>query len=151
MYLLQPGGQPPIPEYGYEGYGHFGDIDAHLWLARKNVPNADALNRDTLVSLGIGLDVGRAFIDTETDTIWSVFHDHRLLIGGKFFAGTFNEVIAELGMSGNEAMKQRRLYQVPVKQLAMLRYPLKFSFNPNAVYESLPAAKICETQGFFEE
>lgn len=28
-------------------------------------------------------------------------------------------------------------------------YPLKFSFNENAVYESLPPAKDCPHQGFF--
>jgi hypothetical protein len=28
-------------------------------------------------------------------------------------------------------------------------YPLKFSFNENAIYENLPAAKECPEQGFF--
>ena len=32
-YLLQPGGQPPIREDDYAGYGMFGDTDAHVWLA----------------------------------------------------------------------------------------------------------------------
>jgi hypothetical protein len=30
-----------------------------------------------------------------------------------------------------------------------IRYPLKFSFNPNAVYEALPASEECEYQGYF--
>lgn len=30
-----------------------------------------------------------------------------------------------------------------------IKYPLKFSFNPDAVYEDLPAAKNCERQGHF--
>lgn len=30
-----------------------------------------------------------------------------------------------------------------------LRYPLKFSFDPKAVYEDLPASKHCPDQGFF--
>ena len=37
-YLLQPGGQPPLREDSYEGYGVFGGVDAYAWLARQNLP-----------------------------------------------------------------------------------------------------------------
>ena len=30
-----------------------------------------------------------------------------------------------------------------------LKYPLKFSFDKNAVYEDLPESKSCEAQGYF--
>jgi hypothetical protein len=32
-----------------------------------------------------------------------------------------------------------------------LTYPLKFSFNPDAVYEDLPASESCPFQGYFYE
>ncbi len=49
VYLLQPG-SPALCEVGYIGYGIFGGVDAHYWLASKNItePQFIELIGDTL-------------------------------------------------------------------------------------------------------
>jgi len=61
VYMLQPGGKPPIEEKGYEGYGVFGGVDAYEWLARKNLPKDEvkrlkALGGEELRHRGISLE-----------------------------------------------------------------------------------------------
>lgn len=36
-----------------------------------------------------------------------------------------------------------------VADIVGLPYPLKFSFDPGAIYEDLPEAKGCPAQGYF--
>lgn len=38
---------------------------------------------------------------------------------------------------------------IQFKRKSEIVYPLKFSFDPNAVYESLPESEGCPEQGFF--
>ncbi len=155
VYLLQPNGQPPIKEDCYEGYGVFAGLDTFTWLARTN---AEALgldlskyDNDAMRGLGISMDVGHICKDTETGEIWSVFQDATPLVGGKYFAGNYAQVIPELGASANDLMASGRFRSVDIKEVISLPYPLKFSFNPKAVYEDMPASEICPDQGFFYE
>lgn len=38
VFLLQPGGQPPLREDSYNGYGDFGGVDVFVWTAQTNLP-----------------------------------------------------------------------------------------------------------------
>lgn len=155
VYLLQPNGQAPIEEPCYEGYGEFGGVDANVWLAKANAPllgiDSSGMDEDEVRSIGISLDVGTAIIDTETKQIWSIFNDDRAIVGGNFFAGTYDEVIPELGDTANNLAKSGRFKSVHIRDLIDLKYPLKFSFDPKAVYEEHEASAICEHQGYFYE
>jgi len=44
-----------------------------------------------------------------------------------------------------------RLAKRDISEVVTIPYPLKFSFDPDAKYEDLPAAKNCPDQGFFYE
>ncbi len=155
VYLLQPNGQSPIKEDCYEGHGVFSGQDAFEWLTKTNADALDIdlskLDSDAMRGLGISMDVGHVCVDTECRVIWSVFQDARQLVGGKYFAGNYAEVIPELGGSANDLMKSGRLQSVDIKDIINPPYPLKFSFNPKAVYEDLPASDICPDQGYFYE
>ena len=92
VYLLQPGGLPPIKEESYGGYGEFGGVDAYVWLAVWNT------------------------------NITGVDEDKQRLIG------------IDLAFGGEEP-----------------NFPLKFSFDKNAVYERLPASTTASNQGWFAQ
>lgn len=140
VYLLQPNGKPAIKEACYDGYGRFGGVDVYAWLAEANFGDA------TLVNAAISADCGHYFSDSAniylcgmhisaeefrrvmpdcTKSIVTFEHYESPLPNGK----TPNLCIAE-GLWSRE-------------QIA-LKYPLKFSFNPDAVYEDLPASTSCK-------
>jgi len=106
VYLLQPGGEAPIKEECYNGYGDFGEIDAYVWLAIHNLPQ------------------------DEVDAVL------------KYEPGTpeYAQGLDRMRAAGIELDFDER--DEP------LRFPLKFSFNPDAVYEDLPASEPCPNQGF---
>lgn len=157
VYLLERNGQPNIKEPSYDGYGVFGGVNVHDWLARNNAHLLPHIDLDTaseaeIHMIGIGMDVGNVYRDTQTQTLWHVFHDSRALVPGKHFAGRFDEVIPELGQSANDLIENGRLERLDIKDVLMERgefYPLKFSFDPNARYEALPASEACPNQGYF--
>ncbi|WP_166256017.1 hypothetical protein [Marinobacter salicampi] len=155
VYLLQPGGKPPIEEQVYDGYGVFGGVNAMNWLAEAN---AEALGYDTsklseqeTFLLGVSLDCGHVCEDTQTGEFWHIFSDARSLVPGHFVAKRFDEVIPELGDSANNLMESGRLVHRDIADVVGVPYPLKFSFDKNAVYEDLPASERCPDQGFFYE
>ena len=149
VFLLQPSGYFPIREDEYEGYGVFGGVSAHEWLARHNFPREELPKDSKLIRLmGIQLDCGTYCHDRETGTNWIIsypFHPK----GFKHFAGKYDEVIPELGKTPNDLIREGRFVTYPVSNLFPIRYPLKFSFNPHAVYEELPPSKTTECQGYF--
>jgi hypothetical protein len=155
VYLLQPNGLPPIVEECYEGYGEFGGVDAYVWLAKANAPHwridLSGMDEEEIRRVGISLDVGTVMIDTEKKQIWSIFSDARAIVGGSFFAGNYGEVIPELGDTANNLASSGRFKSVYVKDIVDLAYPLKFSFDPKAVYEEHEASANCEHQGYFYE
>lgn len=166
VYLLQPNGQPPIKEDDYEGYGVFGGVDAYEWLARQNLTEEEIAEiennfADTKLesknfmfrTIGIGFEMGEYLKDTKTNKYYSIFMPVRLPSNDKsgiqinHIASRFDEPLEEFdGLTANEAIESGRLEKIQVKTPP---YPLKFSFNKNAVYEKLPASKNCPDQGFF--
>ena len=153
VYLLQPCGVAPIEEKFYDGHGNFGGINAMVWLAENNASanglDVSDMTEDSKFSLGVSLDCGSVFRDRVTGELWSIFRDHSPLVGGRFFAGTFDRPIRELnGKCANDLIESGQLVSVPLKSLLKFDRPLKFSFNPKAVYEGLPASEVCPHQGF---
>lgn len=55
VYLLQPHGQPPIPEPCYQGHGVFGGVDVFEWLVETN-PDAHGALLSCLHSPFIGFN-----------------------------------------------------------------------------------------------
>jgi hypothetical protein len=155
VYLLQPNRQQPLMESEYQGYGVFSGVDAYIWLGRMNCHtfglDAQQLSDDELRTIGIGLECGRALRDTQTGEIWHVFHDYRNLLPGKFFPGNHMQPIPEIGISSNRARELGRFESISIPDVVKVEFPLKFSFDPTAVYEELPASEICPDQGYFYE
>ena len=150
VYLLQPKGEPPIKEEEYEGYGEFGGVDAHEWVARRNVPakRLAGLSDEEVRLVGISLHNGGYYLDSETGAKLSIFHFGHDVIDPEIKAhyGTYNNPVRGYGgKTANELIKESRL----VSQAHEIALPLKFSFSPDAVYEDLPASKDCPDQGFF--
>ncbi|EKZ5942112.1 MULTISPECIES: hypothetical protein [Enterobacterales] len=153
VYLLQPRGKKHIAEHAYQGYGVFGDVDAYVWLARRNAEhfgfNPNGMDIEKLRSLGLSIDLGEVCKDTHTGDFWHIFSDARELVAGKCFLGTWSQEIPELGASANELVENGRFEVLEIKAVKGLPYPLKFSFDEKAVYEQLQASENCPAQGFF--
>lgn len=157
VYLLQPGGKEPIFEPEYDGYGEFGGVQSCTWLARQNAESLGldltGLTEDEVHLMGIGLSVGSLFKDTESDEYWFVFHNYSQLIPeANYFQGTFDVPIDEKdGRSANELVESGVFERIDIKDYLEIPYPLKFSFDKDAVYEDHEASEDCPDQGFFYE
>lgn len=154
VYLLQPNGQNPIEETFYEGFGEFGGVDAYEWLAINNLPKnylekAKKLMQENsnyeLRDIGIYLD-SKYFIDTR---------DNKKYCYNPFTAALFNlHVFANYecdinGSTPNKLREEKIWIAHEVSELiGGIKYPLKFSFNKNAIYEDLKPSKDCPNQGF---
>lgn len=152
VYMLQPNGQPPVKETSYQGYGVFGGVEAYSWLIENNAQhlgiNLAGMDPEKQLSLGVALGCGTVCRDTKTGDYWHVFFDFRMLVPGKF-ASKWDEIIPELGASANELVDSGRFQECDIADVVECPYPLKFSFDRNAVYEDLPASEMCPFQGFF--
>lgn len=156
VYLLQPDGAKPIREDGYEGYGAFGGIDAYAWLARANLPQDRVADFDDeeLRDAGIALDCG-SLLRLQDGRLLSVFHDSRKLCNAlgltvEHFPGRYDEPIPSCGgKSANQMAEAGTTQPVRLRDLGVIRHPLKFSFDPAARYEDLPAAEKDPDQGYF--
>lgn len=153
VYMLQPNGQQPIAEPSYEGHGKFGGVDAYQWLLEQNAEylglNLCELTHEERAMLGISLECGSVCRDTETGEIWHIFFDARKLVPGKYAGIRFDQEVPGYGASANELLRNGRFESVDISDILKFPYPLKFSFEPDAVYEDLPESEICPEQGFF--
>jgi len=141
VYLLQPGGLPPIFEGAYEGYGVFGGIHAYAWLAKQNASLFyKDLNEKEITSLGLNLQFG-CYQDVHTKQLYS-FRGYP----GAIRHGSFDEVVSGYNLTANELIEAEQW----VKYQKPLTFPLKFSFDKEAVYEALPESADYPTQGYFD-
>lgn len=155
VFLLQPNGEAPIEEPGYQGYGEFGGKDAYVWLAERNLPPQalDKLDLEGKRSAGVALAHGNLIRIGTTGQLVAVFHNHAFLkdcgIDVLEFGGSWNDEIPGVGKSANTLLDERLAARVAIRELVPIRYPLKFSFKPSAIYGDLPEAETCPDQGFF--
>lgn len=156
VYLLQPDGAAPIREDAYEGYGVFGGIDAYAWLGKANLPQDRVIDFDDeeLRDAGIALDCGN-LLRLHDGRLLSVFHDSRKLCAAlgltvEHFPGRYDEPIPSCNGKSANAMTVTGIAQtIRLRDLLVMYHPLKFSFDPAARYEDLPAAENDPDQGFF--
>lgn len=153
VYLLQPSGEH-IKETAYEGYGMFGGVDAYTWLAKMNLPQESltGFSEKELRSVGINLQHGD-LLKTHDGKLHALFHGGEKMfkamgLNVEAFQGRWDGSIPGLGTSANELVANGPAMTVRIGELFPLRYPLKFSFNPDADYDALPAAEDDPNQGF---
>lgn len=148
VYLLQPNGNH-IKECEYDGYGRFGGVDAYVWLAKTNRPDLCKDDIDHNRSLGICFESiymdkkSGIFRDADNGTLHS-FHHHTLLEAIQPFKGNCSSEY-EKGLTYSEAIEGGIL--VDFNPFGEVKYPLKFSSDPNANYDELPFAQHDPNQG----
>ena len=149
VYLLQPNKEASIEEDFYGGYGDFGAVDAYEWLATRNV-KPEIIERAKKIGiplrdLGITINTNY-YIDTRT---------------GIKYSNCYNELFPELkkfnytdefdGETVNGLIFEDVWEKVSFeKLLGEIKFPLKFSFDKDAVYEELEGSKDCPNQGWEE-
>lgn len=153
VYLLQPGGKPPIKEYFYEGYGQIGGETWFMWLTTMNAErlgiDLDSLSDEEKDTIGIALDVGSLLRDKETDQLWSIFHLFDDALGDLPVNYTYSERIPLLGKSANELIEEGRFERVSIQDIVPDLLTVKLSHNADAIYENLPTSLDCPYQGYF--
>ena len=145
VYLLLPNGDK-IEEIEYKGYGEFGGQDAYEILAEQNFSHMDkfsTLNKEKKRILGIAIGAedwlvkdGVVYVSPIETSIIPFLKailldetDIQVLPDDVNWDGFESKTISELGASHYK--------------------PLKFSFNPEAKYDELPASQDCPHQGHF--
>lgn len=150
VYLIQPEinghRDAPIKETAYPGYGRFGGVYVYEWLAAKNFGDA------SLISAAINADCGNYYSDADHIYLCSLHIDEAefrkvIKTDRKIIEFPHYEHVLSNGKTPNQLIAEGVWFSNKIE----LKYPLKFSFNPNAVYEDLPASKTCPFQGFFYE
>lgn len=155
VYMLQPNGEAPIEEKRYEGYGVFGGVDAYEWLAEKNLPKEIVesyrkFDEDEGVrDLGIWLATGTVYIDKDNSDKRYSYNAIEYIADIIPFPGDYSDIIEEYGKTPNDLIEEGQWIEKEVSELYPIKYPLKFSYDKNAVYEELPASEECEAQGYF--
>lgn len=153
VYMLQPGNERHIEEPAYDGYGVFGGVAAYAWLARKNrhvlADPSVVDNGERAIHIGIGLGLSDVFVHKDTGEVWHFFADNRCIVPGNYFGGRYDEYCEELDDSPNGLIGSGVLVRKPIIEQVELKYPLKFSFNPQCKYEAHPASQDCPHQGYF--
>lgn len=151
VYLLQPNGQPAIAEPEYDGYAVFGGVDVFVWLAIHNFPTSVTENLDDQQLRSLGLMSYfplRSFVWEGRKHIYD-FEEQIALATGVIHIGDDYVLLKEddndwrCSEFNKQGMTKNRLK-------GQLPYPLKFSFNPNCLYENHSASELCPHQGFFE-
>jgi hypothetical protein len=152
VYLLQPN-QASISESAYQGYCNFGGTNSHIWLCEANVPAIKDLDEEIKRYIGVALECGSYYIDEINGKKWQfgscLEHIDKSVCT---FQGNYQTPQPEYDdLTPNELIKSGRWQQHDAKELLPkgLCFPLKFSYDPNADYNALPASKNCPNQGYF--
>jgi len=139
VYLLQPNGAPPIAEPAYEGDCRFGDVVVFDWLVRHNAPagRVDELLAHPWYGVQLSTDLSY-FRDVETGARFCVFHTGANAVDPdiRVLGGTYGTPLPGYDMSANDLRAAGRI----VEERLPVATPLKFSFDPAARYEDLPAS-----------
>jgi len=153
VYLVQPNGRPPISESAYGGHGYFGGINAYEWIVENNQDmfsvELSQLSDEEKYMLGVNMLHGHVCRDTQTGEIWHIFFDARNVVPGNYASKTWADNVPGYGENANDLLASGRFEKVEICDVINLKYPLKFSFNPKAVYEEIPSSECCPDQGYF--
>ncbi len=153
VYMLQPDGKPAIYEPSYSGYGKLAGVDCYEWLGRMNKSElgiTEPMSEQWLVTLGISLDVGSVVKRVADGALFSVFMRQLAVPTATHLPIQYSVPCDEFGgLSVNAALEQGLAERIEVSEQITVPYPLKFSFNPDAIYEDFGPSSLCEYQGFF--
>lgn len=153
VYMLMPGDKPNILESAYEGYGMFGGIDCYSWLAEANFPGHS--DRDLGISASFGelykingkhyappFSFRNAHHDKLVSELVSELNPQRV-------ASMYTEIDELDGLTLHLAINSGKFSEnlEVIKVRDYLKYPLKFSFKKDAIYEKLTASLNCPRQG----
>lgn len=139
----------PICAHRYAGYGKFGDTDAHIWLAKMNIDPKifNTLTEEERIMAGISLSCGIYLEDKDTKKRIAIYHpvsDGLTPYPDLYYSQSYIEALPGYdGKSANELMETGQLipknYNCP--------FPIKVSYNKDAIYEELPASPDCPDSG----
>lgn len=151
VYVLLPNGYDPIYEADYKGDGMFGGWDAYVLLAYLNftTEQLEPLTEDEKRILGFHLHTGYRYVDDDgfqyclasqsTPRVKSL-----LGIEEAIFYDSLDDVLSVQGSS------MRVSYHITLRNLKHdpfnVKFPLKFSFSKDSVYENLPASEVIQHQ-----
>jgi len=106
-----------------------------------------------MFGLALSLDLG---VCKDKDGNFYSFHYPFAEFDIQNFTGNYGTIEPKFGKTPNELIESGEWEVVSIQKAIKKKYPdwefkyaLKFSFDPNAVYEELPLAKDCDCQGFF--
>lgn len=163
VYFLMPNGQPSIVENAYEGNGVFGGVDVFEWLANVNMDIPEDADPEEVRLLGIKLNSGSfkmwkfgdtiAFYGTDfiTETLTPFLkakYGNITVVNPDTYADpieAFNGLtLNDIGDGNNTIGATKTL----LSDVIEIKHHIKFSFNPDAVYEQNGKSEDCEYQGF---
>lgn len=148
VYLVQPGGKPPIAEPCYEGYAEFGGVNAFVWLAEQNYPACHSWDEEAKRLLGISMSCGTVLYRPDTGDVYHIGNDYRDLIPGNFIDGNWMTPLPEFGgADANTLVEKRILLKRSFDTFFPIVYPLKFSYRESADYERLEASEDADPMG----
>lgn len=151
VFLLQPNGQEPLKEYEYEGYGDFCNVDAYEWLAKTNYPNIVFDDSYELRSFGIFISFP-TLMSKDGETMF--VRDSISKYINQVWDGTvqsfksYEDFLVVDGVSSTLNMHVEAGRLIKALPLGEIKYPIKLSYNPKAVYEDYPGSESCPRQGF---
>jgi len=166
VYLLQPNGKEPICEESYGGYGVFGEISANTWLAENNLSKQTIANLKgrglSLEEMGILIsNSSKYYVDTRDDCCYIYGYTKGILEPSGLLSfvddngDPANYGSIYTGVVINDLIKKGIWKERSCSKLfcigGKIAYPLKFSYDKNAVYEDLLGSRDCENQGYIDE
>lgn len=146
VYMLSPDGRH-VREDSYEGYCRFGGMSAFEHLARMNLPaeRLAGLSDDEVDDLGCELDTPHLVLISDGTKHRVCARDAGIRPGVTYHQVSYGDPIDAFGgRCANDLIASGEL----VEELDAPTYPLKFSFDHNADYASIPASGNCPVQGF---
>jgi len=149
VFFLQPNGKKPIEEDWYDGYGHFGGVDCYEWLVDMNVGKGTIQKAKLLGikkrDIGINIMFSSYYVDTRDGKKYS-YDMSELFDDLNPFPGNYKSKVG--GVEINDLIKENVFEKRSFEDyFGKINYPLKFSFDENAVYEDLPCSENDPNQG----